>query len=95
MRLIGQRVAVGAGIGGLTADDEVAVSSANSAPRRTFDSEQGKLMPEAMIGRPIEILLVEDSPADALMTPEAFNHSILLNKMHAVDNGVDALGRGR
>ena len=41
--------------------------------------------------RPIEILLVEDSPSDALMTQEAFEHFKLLNKIHLVDNGVDAL----
>jgi len=48
-------------------------------------------MPEAQMARPIEILLVEDSPTDALMTQEAFNGSKLLNKIHVVDNGVDAL----
>jgi len=45
-------------------------------------------MPET---RQIEILLVEDSPSDALMTQEAFDNSKLLNTIHVVDNGVDAL----
>jgi len=48
-------------------------------------------MPEAVMGRPIEILLVEDSPSDALLTREALNTSKLLNKLHVVDNGVDAI----
>jgi CheY-like chemotaxis protein len=48
-------------------------------------------MPEAVLGRPIEILLVEDSPTDALLTREAFNTSKVLNKLHVVDNGVDAI----
>jgi len=48
-------------------------------------------MPETAICRPIEILLVEDSPSDALLTREALNGSKLLNKLHVVDNGVDAI----
>ena len=48
-------------------------------------------MPEATMGRPIEILLVEDSPSDALLTREALNTCKLLNKLHVVDNGVDAI----
>jgi two-component system response regulator len=48
-------------------------------------------MPEAVMGRPIEILLVEDSPSDALLTREALNTCKLLNKLHVVDNGVDAI----
>ena len=48
-------------------------------------------MPEAVMIRPIEILLVEDSPSDALLTREALSTSKLLNKMHVVDNGVDAI----
>ena len=41
--------------------------------------------------RPIEILLVEDSPSDALMTREALAELRLLNDLHEVDNGADAL----
>jgi len=48
-------------------------------------------MPEAATYRPIEILLVEDSPSDALLTREALGGSKLLNKLHVVENGVDAL----
>jgi two-component system, chemotaxis family, response regulator Rcp1 len=50
-----------------------------------------EFMPESVMGRPIEILLVEDSPTDALLTREALNGSKLLNKLHVVDNGVDAI----
>ncbi|MFN7950218.1 MAG: response regulator [bacterium] len=42
-------------------------------------------------GRPIEILLVEDSPSDALITREALAESRVLNSLHQVDNGVEAM----
>ena len=48
-------------------------------------------MTDATMVRPIEILLVEDSPTDAFLTREAFNRSKLLNKMHVVDNGDAAI----
>ena len=48
-------------------------------------------MSEATMARPIEILLVEDSPTDAFLTQEAFKRSKLLNKMHVIDNGADAM----
>jgi len=41
--------------------------------------------------RPIEILLVEDSPSDALMTREALAESRVLNQLHSVDSGHEAL----
>lgn len=39
----------------------------------------------------IEILLVEDSPADVLITREAFEEAKLLNTLHVVEDGVQAL----
>ncbi len=39
----------------------------------------------------IELLLVEDSPSDSLMTREAFELSKVLNKLHTVNDGVEAL----
>jgi len=48
-------------------------------------------MSEAVMMRHIEILLVEDSPTDALLTREALNTAKLLNKLHVVDNGADAI----
>lgn len=41
--------------------------------------------------RPIEILLVEDSPTDVLMTREALQYGKILNNLHVVENGVDAM----
>ncbi len=38
-----------------------------------------------------EILLVEDSPTDADLTAEAFSESDLVNKLHIVEDGVEAL----
>ena len=39
----------------------------------------------------IDILLVEDSPSDALMTREALEFSKVVNHLHIVDDGVEAL----
>jgi len=41
--------------------------------------------------RPIEILLVEDSPSDVLITREAFEEAKLLNEIHVAEDGVQAL----
>jgi two-component system response regulator len=60
-------------------------------PKQIIAGTEGNFMPEAVIHRHIEILLVEDSPSDALLTREALGGSKLLNKIHVVDNGVDAI----
>jgi two-component system, chemotaxis family, response regulator Rcp1 len=39
----------------------------------------------------IEILLVEDSPADVIITREAFEEARLLNEIHVVEDGVQAM----
>jgi CheY-like chemotaxis protein len=39
----------------------------------------------------IDVLLVEDDPGDVLMTREAFEHHKLGNKLHVVEDGVEAL----
>jgi two-component system, chemotaxis family, response regulator Rcp1 len=41
--------------------------------------------------RPAEILLVEDSPTDVLMTQEAFEQARLLINLHVVEDGVEAI----
>ncbi len=41
--------------------------------------------------RPVEILLVEDSPADIMLTREALEYSKVLNVLHVVQDGVEAL----
>jgi two-component system response regulator len=40
---------------------------------------------------PVEVLLVEDDPGDVLMTKEALADSKVLNNLHHVANGEDAL----
>ena len=40
---------------------------------------------------PAEILLVEDSPSDVLMTREALQSAKLLNNLHVVEDGVEAM----
>jgi chemotaxis family two-component system response regulator Rcp1 len=42
-------------------------------------------------GTPLEILLVEDNPGDTLLTREALKDCKLLNAMHHVDDGVEAM----
>ena len=41
--------------------------------------------------RPVEILLVEDSPTDALLAKEALEYSKVANHLHIVVDGVEAL----
>ena len=41
--------------------------------------------------RPIDILLVEDNPADARLTREALDEAKVLNNLHVVTDGVEAL----
>ena len=41
--------------------------------------------------RPVEILLVEDSPTDALLAREALESSKIINNMRTVTDGVEAL----
>ncbi|WP_179401582.1 response regulator [Burkholderia guangdongensis] len=42
-------------------------------------------------GNLVEILLVEDSPSDVLMTREALEYYKVLNPLHVVDDGVMAM----
>ena len=48
-------------------------------------------MPTKPFPRSIEILLVEDSPADVLLTREALSEAKLLNAIHVVEDGVEAM----
>jgi two-component system, chemotaxis family, response regulator Rcp1 len=41
--------------------------------------------------KPIELLLVEDSPGDVRLTREAFKESKVLNHLHVVKDGVEAI----
>jgi chemotaxis family two-component system response regulator Rcp1 len=43
------------------------------------------------IGKPREILLVEDNPGDVRLTQEAFKDGKILNKLHVVGDGIEAL----
>jgi chemotaxis family two-component system response regulator Rcp1 len=43
------------------------------------------------IGKPIEILLVEDNPGDVRLTMEAFKENKMRNSLHVVGDGVEAL----
>ena len=48
-------------------------------------------MSSRAISKPIEILLVEDNPGDVRLTKEALNEGKVLNKLHVVEDGVEAL----
>ncbi|WP_267162047.1 response regulator [Halovenus salina] len=42
-------------------------------------------------GKPIEILLAEDNPGDVKLTEKALEHGDILNNLHVVENGVEAM----
>jgi CheY-like chemotaxis protein len=48
-------------------------------------------MSSKAIGKPIEILLVEDNPGDVRLTKEALKEGKVLNKLHTVEDGMEAL----
>lgn len=48
-------------------------------------------MSETEIGQPIEILLVEDNPADVRLTTEALRDGKVQNNLHVVGDGVEAM----
>ncbi len=48
-------------------------------------------MTHVMHGRPVEILLVEDNPADIRLTREAIKEFKIHNTLHVITNGIEAL----
>ncbi|CAB3702254.1 response regulator [Trinickia soli] len=48
-------------------------------------------MADDRVGEIVEILLVEDSPADVMLTRDAFDYHKVLNPLRVVEDGVDAL----
>ncbi|WEL18658.1 Rec domain [Halorhabdus sp. SVX81] len=42
-------------------------------------------------GQPVEILLAEDNPGDAKLTQKAFEQGNILNNLHVVENGAEAM----
>jgi CheY-like chemotaxis protein len=46
---------------------------------------------EGLIGEPVEILLVEDNPADVELTRQGFLVGRLANRLHVTTNGDDAI----
>jgi two-component system, chemotaxis family, response regulator Rcp1 len=48
-------------------------------------------MPSAIELRPVEILLVEDNPADIRLTQEGLKEGKVANRLHAVTDGKEAL----
>jgi CheY-like chemotaxis protein len=53
--------------------------------------EMSKLVVSASVGRPVQILLVEDSPSDVAMTLAALSEGRILNEVHVVNDGEDAM----
>jgi len=49
------------------------------------------MIPAGAAIRPIEILLVEDSPTDVLLAQEALEQAKVLNNLHVASDGVEAL----
>jgi CheY-like chemotaxis protein len=48
-------------------------------------------MNDIVIGRPVEILLVEDNPGDVRLTMEALRGGRVRNNIHVVEDGVQAM----
>jgi two-component system response regulator len=44
-----------------------------------------------VVGKPIDILLVEDNPGDVRLTQEAFKDGKVRNKLYIVNDGLEAL----
>ena len=42
-------------------------------------------------GKPVEVLLVEDNPGDARLTEKAFEQGNIINNLHIVEDGVEAM----
>jgi chemotaxis family two-component system response regulator Rcp1 len=57
--------------------------------QRTIQGEY--FMVTKSLPKHIEILLIEDSPADILLTREAFEESRILNTLHVAEDGVQAM----
>lgn len=43
------------------------------------------------VGQPVEVLLAEDNPGDARLTEKAFEQGNILNNLHTVEDGVEAM----
>jgi CheY-like chemotaxis protein len=52
---------------------------------------EDRSMTDDVSGEPIEILLVEDNPGDVRLTREALSEGGVLNNLHVVGDGVDAM----
>ena len=48
-------------------------------------------MSQPLVGRQIDVLLVEDDPGDVLMTREAFEDYKVQNQLHVVNDGTEAM----
>lgn len=48
-------------------------------------------MNQQLLGKPIEILLVEDNPGDIRLTREVLQEQKIRNNLHTVENGVEAM----
>jgi chemotaxis family two-component system response regulator Rcp1 len=58
---------------------------------RNRDKAKEHCVAEETILRPVEFLVVEDSPTDALLMQEALSHAKLWNNVHVVEDGEEAL----
>ena len=56
----------------------------------TTASETGTCL-DPNLGRPVQVLLVEDSPSDAAMTMEAMREGRIVNQVHVATDGEVAM----
>src|SRR5437764_1054563 len=59
--------------------------------RQSIAPKQEGIISAITSSRPIEILLVEDSASDAMLTEEALEHAKVRNNLHLVKDGVEAM----
>jgi len=55
------------------------------------DSNDGGPLLGTQNGEPIEILLAEDNPGDVRLTEKALGHGSIINNLHVVNDGVEAM----
>jgi CheY-like chemotaxis protein len=66
------------------------MAPSSSLARFLLESPSGG-EPSPMMSRPVELLMVEDNPADALIAREALSEVQLENRLNVVPDGVEAM----
>ena len=60
-------------------------------PSESLDPSKESIGPLGITEQAIDILLVEDSPTDAMLTIHAFSKAKRVYRIHAVNDGIEAM----